>query len=266
MPTAAPLTAATSGLSNAWSASSRAGKPESMSSPVARRAISSRSWPAENARPAPVSTATFTPSSARAPSSAAAVARYSGESKALRAAGRSRVSRRTAPWSWTRTRGSDTSSGCHVAARSGRAGRPCPAAPERGHVGPGGTPVRAVAAGPVAGRVEEHAPAAVVGAHAQPLPAEVEERHRQAHHGPRRVLLGDGALGRRDVEVPVGVVVPGHAGAGRVPVEQVVEPGDDLRRVAVAGGVEHGSQPGAELGQGVQVDGAGPVPHPPTGV
>ena len=75
MPTAAPLTAASSGLSNACSASSSTGKPDSIFSPPTRRAISSRSCPAENARPAPVTTTTFTASSARAASSASPAAR-----------------------------------------------------------------------------------------------------------------------------------------------------------------------------------------------
>jgi excisionase family DNA binding protein len=117
MPTAAPFTAASSGLSKAPRASRSSGKPESTSSPAARRAISSRSWPAENARPAPVSTAAWTRSSVRAPSSASAAARYSARSKALSTSGRSRVRTRTAPRSSTRITVfvvSDTPSECHL--------------------------------------------------------------------------------------------------------------------------------------------------------
>ncbi len=87
MPMATPFTAAMSGLSNRSSASRKYGKPDSIGSPAASRAISLRSWPAEKARPSPVRTTIFTSSSRRAASSASAAARYSSVSNAFERVG-----------------------------------------------------------------------------------------------------------------------------------------------------------------------------------
>src|SRR3954454_5959458 len=107
-PTAAPLTAASSGLGKSWSVSTKAGKPErSGSVPRASSgtvsAISRRAVPAQNALPAPVSTTTPTASSAAAARSASADAWYSASLNAFARSGRSKVMRRARSWSSIRS-------------------------------------------------------------------------------------------------------------------------------------------------------------------
>ena len=77
--------------------------PSLPSTSSARAAISPRSWPAEKARPSPVRTTTAMSPSSAASFRAAAAASYSAVLKALSASGRSRVRRRTRPWSSVRS-------------------------------------------------------------------------------------------------------------------------------------------------------------------
>ena len=78
-PTATPFTAATRGLGNAASASTKRWKPCPARSSVerpgsARRPISARSWPAQNAPAAPVTTTTAMSGATAASSNASASA------------------------------------------------------------------------------------------------------------------------------------------------------------------------------------------------
>src|SRR5260221_8915291 len=119
MPTPTPFTAAISGLSKAQSAAMKPGKPCSPS--VGAVVISPRSWPAENASPAPVTTMARTPGSS---SSSRSVSRPSSHIcwlKAFRCFGRFQVTTATPP-----SRSTSTVSRCmarpiprHLALRDG---------------------------------------------------------------------------------------------------------------------------------------------------
>src|SRR5882757_4073520 len=124
------------------------------------------------------------------------------------------------------------------------------AGPIGGHIGPGGTPVRAVAAGPVRRRVDVRVPARHRLADAEPVRPQRGELHRQAHAGAGRVA--GGGVGRvvGEVHVPVGApgvlveeVVPGDLRADRELQHQLVEQVDRPDLVTLVGRLEDPAQP-----------------------
>ena len=242
MPTATPLTAATSGLSNACSASSRTGKPESISSPAASGP--SRPGPGRRRRPG-------RRRSARPPDRVVGpggVERGTGgpverRVEGVERRGRSRVSRRTVPRRGRRPGrggGSDTPSGWHAAR---------PPAAEGGDVGPGGAPVGAVAPGPVAARCRGTRPRQRSSAH---VPKRSRPRSRNAMvspmtapaeyssaTGPRATRRGGASRSRRGPRC--------WAGARGRPAGRSAA--TTAAWIAAGGGVEHGPQGRAQLGQ-----------------
>ena len=127
-----------------------------------------------------------------------------------------------------------------------------------GDVGPGGAPVRAVAAGLVGGGVDEDVVAAGGVAHAEPGGAEVAHRAWTAPSAtPRRAARRPRTAGRRRAcatgSAPSGAAVTGDVRRHRVLGEQRVEPVHHRLLVAVVGRLEDRPQLARRTGAGPRV-------------